>query len=50
MGGRRMGPKQQTRPDIPLGPDQAYGEKAQGSHKAKQARHSRQKQKTSHDM
>ena len=48
--GRRMGPKQQEQPNLPLGPKQAYGEPAQGSHKVKTANHSRQNQKSSHDM
>ncbi|ELK45101.1 small acid-soluble spore protein P [Halobacillus sp. BAB-2008] len=50
MGGKRMGPKQQKQPNLPLGPDQGYEEPAQGSHKVKTANHSRQKQKSSHDM
>ncbi|UOQ91573.1 small acid-soluble spore protein P [Halobacillus shinanisalinarum] len=44
------GPKQQKNPNLPKSPDQPYGEPLKGSHKVKQTNHSRQKQKTSHDM
>ncbi|MCA0970164.1 small acid-soluble spore protein P [Halobacillus litoralis] len=48
--GRRMGPKQQKAPHLPKSPKQGYGEPMEGSHKVKTANHSRNNQKTSHDM
>ncbi|ARI77133.1 small acid-soluble spore protein P [Halobacillus mangrovi] len=50
MSARRMGPKQQKTPNLPKGPQQEYGDPMAGSHKVKQANHSRDKQKSSHDM
>ncbi|MFC7064046.1 small acid-soluble spore protein P [Halobacillus seohaensis] len=47
---RKKGPKQNDQPNLPLSPKQGYGEKLSGSHKVKTANHSRQKQKTSHDL
>jgi len=44
------GPKQQKKPNLPTGPQLPYGESATGSKKARTANHSRQKQKTHHDM
>ncbi|KHE71566.1 small acid-soluble spore protein P [Halobacillus sp. BBL2006] len=50
MSARRMGPKQQKDPKLPQSPQQGYGEPLAGSHKVKQANHTRDKQKSSHDM
>jgi|GEM_PF-1240116 len=50
MASTPKGPKQQKRVNIPLGPKQPYGEPISGSKKDKQANHSRQNQKTHHDM
>ncbi|MBH0229793.1 small acid-soluble spore protein P [Halobacillus yeomjeoni] len=50
MPGRRMGPKQQRRPKLPKSPEQGMGEAMSGSHKVKTANHSRDKQKSSHDL
>ncbi|WP_163528086.1 small acid-soluble spore protein P [Halobacillus ihumii] len=44
------GPKQQKQPNLPKSPDQPYGEPLSGSHKVKNANHSRQNQKSHHDM
>ncbi|MBA2173678.1 small acid-soluble spore protein P [Halobacillus locisalis] len=48
--GKRMGPKQQKAPHLPKSPQMGYGESMEGSHKVKTANHSRNKQKSSHDM
>ncbi|RWZ60149.1 small acid-soluble spore protein P [Halobacillus fulvus] len=50
MTPRRMGPKQNPEPNLPASPDQEYGVPLKGSHKVKQKNHSRQNQKSSHDM
>ncbi len=50
MSRRKLGPKQQEHPDLPKSVQQGYGEKISGSHKVKTASHSRQNQKSSHDM
>ncbi|NIK11522.1 small acid-soluble spore protein P [Alkalibacillus almallahensis] len=50
MSGKPKGPKQQEKPDLPKSPKQPYGKPMQGSHKVKQKNHTRQKQKTDHDM
>ncbi|MGP4074329.1 small acid-soluble spore protein P [Halobacillus sp. K22] len=50
MSPRKKGPKQQTKPNLTTGPDQPYGTPIEGSHKVKNQNHSRQNQKTSHDM
>lgn len=50
MTKRRMGPKQQKSPNLPKSPQQEYNDPIDGSHKIKQANHSRNNQKTSHDM
>ncbi|WLV24394.1 small acid-soluble spore protein P [Aciduricibacillus chroicocephali] len=44
------GPKQQKQPNLPLGPDMPYGEPTSGNKKVKTGNHSRQKQKSHHDM
>ncbi|WP_099157529.1 MULTISPECIES: small acid-soluble spore protein P [Virgibacillus] len=46
----RKGPKQQEMPDLPLAPQQSYGEPLQGSKKVKNKNHSRQKHNAGHDM
>ncbi|WP_082233451.1 small acid-soluble spore protein P [Halobacillus massiliensis] len=43
---RKLGPKQQEQPNLP----NSGGEKMSGTHKIKTANHSRQNQKSSHDM
>ncbi|UOQ42768.1 small acid-soluble spore protein P [Halobacillus salinarum] len=50
MSKRPKGPKQQKAPHLPKSPSQPYGEPMEGSHKVKNANHSRQNQRTSHDM
>ena len=50
MSKNRKGPKQQEQPNLPKSVKQPYGEPMAGSHKVKTKNHSRQKQKTSHDM
>ncbi|MCP3028215.1 small acid-soluble spore protein P [Halobacillus sp. A5] len=50
MTNRRKGPKQKDQPDLPQSPQQEYGEKLKGSHKVKQANHSRQNQHSDHDL
>ncbi|TFB14660.1 small acid-soluble spore protein P [Filobacillus milosensis] len=50
MSGKPKGPKQQEEPNLPKSPKQTYGKPMQGSHKVKQRNHSRQKQKSDHDM
>lgn len=50
MSKNPKGPKQQEQPNLPLGPEQAYGEKLSGSHKVKNKNHSRQKNNPGHDM
>ncbi|WP_181349064.1 small acid-soluble spore protein P [Thalassobacillus sp. CUG 92003] len=50
MSGKPKGPKQQKRPNLPESPTQPYGEPLSGSHKVKNANHSRDKKNTSHDM
>lgn len=43
MAGKPKGPKQQKHVNLPQSPKQPYGEPLSGSHKDKQANHSRQK-------
>ncbi|VEF48462.1 acid-soluble spore protein P [Bacillus freudenreichii] len=50
MSPNPKGPKQQKQPNLPQSPEQPYGEPLSGSKKVKQANHSRQNQKSSHDM
>ncbi|MUK88914.1 small acid-soluble spore protein P [Ornithinibacillus sp. L9] len=50
MAGKPKGPKQQKQPDLPLGPEQPYGEPLSGSKKVKNRNHSRQKQNPHHDF
>lgn len=50
MSPRPKGPKQQEQPNLPESPKQPYGEPLSGSHKVKNKNHSRQNQKSSHDM
>ncbi|MFQ3543057.1 small acid-soluble spore protein P [Halobacillus rhizosphaerae] len=50
MSGKKMGPKQQERVHLPQSPKQPYGVPTEGSHKVKNANHSRQNQHSSHDM
>ncbi|WP_090866431.1 small acid-soluble spore protein P [Oceanobacillus limi] len=50
MAGKPKGPKQQKQPDLPLGPEQPYGEPTSGSKKVKNRNHSRQKQNPHHDL
>lgn len=50
MSSRRKGPKQQDRVQLPNSPQQPYGEPLSGSKKVKNANHSRQNQKSHHDM
>ncbi|MFD2638889.1 small acid-soluble spore protein P [Piscibacillus salipiscarius] len=50
MSKNPKGPKQQKEPNLPKSPKQPYGEPMQGSHKVKQQNHSRQNQKSDHDL
>lgn len=50
MSKNRKGPKQQDQPNLPLSPEQPYGEPLSGSHKVKNKNHSRQNKNASHDM
>ncbi len=50
MASRPKGPKQQERVNLPKSPQQPYGEPLSGSKKVKNANHSRQKQKSDHDL
>ncbi|MCP3031330.1 small acid-soluble spore protein P [Halobacillus sp. A1] len=50
MSVRPKGPKQQEDPNLPKSPSQPYGDPMKGNHKSKQANHSRQNSKSSHDL
>lgn len=50
MSPRPKGPKQTEQPNLPQSPKQPYSEPLSGSHQVKNKNHSRQKQKSDHDL
>ena len=50
MAPNPKGPKQQKKPNLPLGPKQPYGEPISGSKRERIANRSGQNSKTHHDM